>query len=543
MSTAVKHRNRWAWPLALGGQFVLVVALLALSGPGRIDDLDGQTRYEVARSLVDHGDVVVRCDHFWWCILPGRDGRQYSSYRLPHSLLGVPAILAADATGPKTEGRRHFFFCLVSAVMAGVLAVTYSVWFRSLGYSVGSALLWGLAGIVCTPNWYYGTSTFDDILGATAVVFALTVARTGRSRPYLAAIVAGLAIAWAFHCKQPLGIFVLCVLAAICQPGLPLRSQFGRWLVVLACLLLGLAAYVAYEHYKFPPQTRAGHEELTKRYAPHWPANPLMSLACLAFSPAASVFLYCPPVVLGLYGLWVWRRTDRWLVAATVTATIVFTGFIACLTIFKGDWAWGPRYLTPVCAVLWLFVPAGAACLPLPTTRRLVVGVLLTLGIVVQVLGLSVLPHRLYMQRNLPSSFGVSNPELYFDPAVSHLFNRPREIREILTAPRSAEAFTPARAPTFTIPLVDEFKKPREMVARYHVYNSLRPWWISQRYLAPHERPVDLWRTFGLLCGLVVLGAAVLATGWRAAATGKGPPSEEGRGHHVGTVSVDRGDA
>src|SRR5438270_5395165 len=121
------------WPVALLGLFLTVFAVLALSGPGRIDIIDGQSRYEVAKSLVEHGDVVIRDPKIWYPVLPGRDGHLYAAYRLPHSLLGVPAVLLADATGPATEARRHFFFTLVSAAAGAALAVGYAAWFRGQG--------------------------------------------------------------------------------------------------------------------------------------------------------------------------------------------------------------------------------------------------------------------------------------------------------------------------------------------------------------------------------------------------------------------------
>jgi len=151
---------------AVSGQFLLVFSVLAISGPGRIDVLDAQTRYEVAQSLVDHGDFVVRCDDYWWGVFPGREGKPYAYYRLPQSLLGVPAILAADAAGAACEARRHFFFTLTSAFSCALLAPLYTLWFRHWGHTDRGALLWGTAGIFCTPNWFYGTSTFDDILGS-----------------------------------------------------------------------------------------------------------------------------------------------------------------------------------------------------------------------------------------------------------------------------------------------------------------------------------------------------------------------------------------
>ena len=39
------------------------------------------------------------------------------------------------------------------------------MWFRRVGLAPGAALLWALGGVFCTPSWFYGTSTFDDILG------------------------------------------------------------------------------------------------------------------------------------------------------------------------------------------------------------------------------------------------------------------------------------------------------------------------------------------------------------------------------------------
>src|ERR1051326_329657 len=150
------------WYPSLAGLFLLVSALCALTGPGRIDIVDGQTRYAVARSFVEHGDSVVRDDGAWMNVYTGRNGDRYAWYRLPQSLLGVPAIWAADATAPsevsadadRREMRRHFFFTLVGAFNAAVLAVCYALWFRSLGFAPRASLLWAIGGVVCTPNWY-----------------------------------------------------------------------------------------------------------------------------------------------------------------------------------------------------------------------------------------------------------------------------------------------------------------------------------------------------------------------------------------------------
>src|SRR5262245_10919348 len=116
----------WGW--ALAGQFAAIFAVVALSGPGRIDIVDGQTRYEVARSLVDHGDSIIRDPDVTFAVFSGRDEKRYTPYRFPQTAAGVAAILLADHTGPVAEGRRHFFFTLTSAFAAAVLGVTYTQW-------------------------------------------------------------------------------------------------------------------------------------------------------------------------------------------------------------------------------------------------------------------------------------------------------------------------------------------------------------------------------------------------------------------------------
>lgn len=545
-TVAAPNGSVFGWGLALTGQFVLVFAVVALSAPGRIDIVDGQTRYEVARSLVDHGDVRVRDPRVWFMVFPGRDGDLYSAYKLPQSVLGVAAIWLADATGPVREARRHFFFSLTGAFAAALLALAFALWFRGQGHAPAAAVAWGCLGIFCTPSWFYGTSTFDDILGSAAVVWAVAVAFLGRRRwPLSAALAGGLLASVAFHCKEPLGVFVLAVLAAVVDPRVPLRRQWGRVALVLAGLAVGLATYRLYELYKFPPGTTDRHAELMKQYVPFWTPNPLPALAGLALSPGAGALWYCPPLLLGVVGLWRWRKAEPRFCRALLAGVAVFVLFISFLTFFTGDPAWGPRYLTPIFALCWLFVSTGAAALGARPTR-----LLLALGIVVQLLGLSVDQHRLYLGRNLPSAFYYHiSPWLYFDPAVAQLLNRPREIREILQADGSRTvAFTPAPEPTFAVPVIEFIdcaeptmttsavglvpgafgggltapamfltRPQREdrsaAIPRYHVFHAFRPWWASQGYLAAAERPVDCGATAALLLALAAAGGGGLWAG------------------------------
>jgi hypothetical protein len=240
-------------------------------------------------------------------------------------------------------------------------------------------------------------------------------------------------------------------------------------------------------------------------------------VTCQLLSPGAGVFWYCPPLLLGLIGVVrfggdsAWARRARW---AVWTASAVFFLFVSSISFFKGDLCWGPRYLMPLFGVFWLFAPAGAARL-----RPLLTAAVLVLGAVVQLLALSVDPHRLNMQRDMPNGYTAYHPWALFHPAVSNLANRPREIVEIACYDGPpAEAFTPAPSPTFTFPITHPTFMPDmgpAAATKYHILNSFRPWWASMQYLSPPERPVDLARTAGLLTALALVGLALAGLGAR----------------------------
>ena len=494
------------------GLFLMAFAVVALSGPGRIDVVDGQTRYEVSRSLVEHGDCDVRNPNVWFSVFPGRSGRLYTYYRFPQSVLGVGAVLLSDATGPVREERRHFFFALTSAAAAAALAVLYLLWFRRQGLSEVRAVFWASAGILCTPNWFYGTSTFDDILGTAAVVASLVVATSRRwpSAP-LRSLCSGLLVGLAFACKQPLVVFGLAALAASDDPDEPR----GRRVVGAVCLgmgvLAGIGLNVCYDAYKFPPGTLASHVALLQRYVPVWPGHPLTALLALAVSPAAGVLWYCPPLLLCLHGFRNWSAGERPFLIALLVGFAAFVGFVASMSIFKGDPSWGPRYLTPLFAVMWLFSSRGSAC-----WRRADTATVLTLGLFVQVAALSVDPHRLYVERKLPSVFGAVAPILYFDPKNAHIIQRPREIREAWNGRHQAsKRFSPSPQPTFAFPVIDEVKGGPAAIFEYKLLNSFRPWWISFRYLPPEERPVSISGAAAALVGTGLVGLLMTAYGVR----------------------------
>lgn len=491
--------------------FLFVFAVVALSGPGRIDIVDGHTRYEVGRSLVEHGDSVIRDADAWFGIFPGRNGGRYTNYRFPQSALAAASIVAADLTGPVAEQRRHFFFSLSGGVLCGVIAVLYAAWFSRAGLSQPVSLLWAAGGVFCTPLWFYGTTTFDDVLGTLFTLAGVATAFWTRERGLKrGAVAAGLLLGIALNCKPPLALFAGPALAAGWDGRRPTRARLLRAGLLLSGVALGLAAYKAYDFYKFPPSTWAANAEaMQKGYALMWPGNFWAGFMGLLVSPGVGTIWYWPPVIIGCQGLVAWYRREQWFALTLGLSSAVFVCFIATMTFFAGDPNWGPRYLTPVFALLWLVVPAGAARL-----RRPLVTLLLAVAFAWQIAALSVEPLRLYIERGLNASFFLNDPWAYFRPDCSQLLARPRHLWEIACyAGKAPKKFSPARRPTLPVTVDPDGDEPLT-VERYWVLNSLRPWWISQRHLAASERPVDLDAAVIILlsaAGAGLIGLVVLS--------------------------------
>lgn len=505
--TAENKFDRFRWRLALTGLALFIFAIVALSSPGRIDVIDGQTRYEVGRSFVEHGDSIVRDADAWFAIFPGRNGERYSNYRFPQSAVAAAAILVSDATGPAREIRRHFFFSLSGAVLCAAIALLYACWFRRLGHGRTASLAWAAGGIFCTPTWFYGTTTFDDVLGSLVVLLAVYGAWALRDhRPLGGAIVSGLLLGLAFNCKPPLALFMPVAVVALWDPQRPKSERWWQARVMFLCMAAGVIVYQAYDLWKFPPSSWAKLAEAREEYVALWPGSPLAGFLSLLISPGMGALWYWPAVVVALLGLAAWGREQNLLTLMTALSCLAFLMFIGSIRFFSGEPAWGPRYLTPVFALVWIFVPAGVARLRWP-----IAGSLIAVSFLLQVAGLSIDTMRFFSGENELAAEGfLKDPWTYFRLDRSQVVARSRQLYEVLTFEGpAAKSFSPAKKPSLPLIIYLKAKEPLS-VSNHHVLSTFRPWWCSYWYLAADERPVDL--TFALKVLLIAgeIGAGLL---------------------------------
>lgn len=145
---------------------MLLLAFLVLSvgltiHSGRIGSTDGVSMYEVARSLIDEGDVTIERGVIW----RGRDGHYYSPFGIGLSLLalapyGAVALVRQIRPLPDIVGEAAVA-ALMPLIVALLAVATYRL-ARLLGASVRSSLLVALGTVGGTFVLVYSNDFFSE---------------------------------------------------------------------------------------------------------------------------------------------------------------------------------------------------------------------------------------------------------------------------------------------------------------------------------------------------------------------------------------------
>jgi hypothetical protein len=161
---------------------------------------------------------------------------------------------------------------------------------------------------------------------------------------------------------------------------------------------------------------------------------------------------------------------------------------------------------------------------PLGRWQRRAIGVLVGLGLVVQVLGVSVDHQRFFAQRSYRAFFWYETPNVYWQD--SQLFARPGELYSVLFEPFPAPpvAFRPGPYAD-TLPTYCMFGIRADSWMRdYAAFHLPRPWPLWVPALPSAIRPVDPTVTTNVCLLFACLGAFFLLAGMRS------PSEPVGRG-------------
>jgi hypothetical protein len=344
--------------------FVVTAGALLLIQEGAITGYDGQTMYEVTKSMVERRDVAVARE---WNALPGRDGHYYGRYGLGLSIVGLlpyAGVHAVAGTGDRADALGEAAVSATMPLIAAVLVVSTYLLARRLGAHAGPALLVAVGSVAGTFLLPYTKEFFSEPLAALGIVLAIERALARRPAA------AGVAMAVAVLARpQSLVIVPLLLLVVLRRQGV--RAVLGTAAPIGASVVLT----VAYNLLRFGNPLHFGYQDqgFTTPF--------LEGAAGLLLDPAKSLLLFAPIVLLVPFALGRLWRAD-WDAFTLIAGNLAITFLISATWMFwTGGWAWGPRLLIPG------LVPAFAAVGPWLSSgfRRRLAATLLAVGFLVSV--------------------------------------------------------------------------------------------------------------------------------------------------------------
>jgi hypothetical protein len=370
---------------------LLFVALVANGRP--IGAGDTRPTERVAASLVREHDFDL--DEFPDVEEPFARtvvGHRVSIYPIASAVAAAPlfalagAMFALDETGLALAGK----------------------WAASLFSAVAAALLYLAVG---------RRRPHQDALW-TAVVFALgtTVWSTSQALWQHPLALAGLCgallcvvraeedVAWAGRAGLPLALAVAAryadvVLAFVLAVAIAVRWPRRSPLLLMWAAPIALGV-LAYHQVYFGSPLRQGLA--ADRFSTPWGEGQLGLLV----SPAKGLLVFSPVVIMAVVGLVrAFRQGDRWLASACAAAAVAHWVFVGRWADWHGGESWGPRLMTDMLPLVFLFLPEGYDLAPRLTA------VLAALSVAVQALGAFAYDYRWERLRQRPVA--STHPELW----------------------------------------------------------------------------------------------------------------------------------
>jgi hypothetical protein len=532
------------------------MGLYLLTSPGRIDFIDGQRRYEVAKNWLDQGEPVVT-DHYLGNIgvqlVNRRTGQTYSVYNAAPSLTPMPLMALSRLLPHHTPQRDQLAFSLTGPLFGALLGALLLLGYGALGIPLRQSLISAAIFCMATLWWPSSVTVFDQnqhgvlLLGAVFLAW-LAGRRQSLQLAALAGLLAGLLINYQEMYALLLPAVGLAVLAAPEEGSsgeavVPRRSvdrqAILRCLTFALCCCIGFGLYIAFN------EVRLGTPFALAKYGPHdglvpptW-GSPLAGFLSLALSPGKGILWFSPPLLCALLGARGMFRRAPTLALAVAGVSVIHLLVIVHLTFFGGDWCWGPRYAVPV-------MPLWALAFPFATRQMLVsrrvIAPLAAAGFLIQVAGVSIDTQRFFYERNLRSYFWALDPWCYFKQ--SQLAARPFEILSSITTglPKQAVYFSPAPNQPQSIPLTPTDAEPARLWMRhFQIFYLPRPWWGWVSRILPEQRPVDPGPMSAVCAASLILGGILVFRALRATDSpteaAAGPASKDlptsGRGQPV----------
>lgn len=322
---------------------------------------DEYIMFDTAQSLVLHG-TMGRTIGFNVDPTIQEDGTPWPPPKYePLQILAVAPLFWIGHHLPDI-GRLHTVFTLNIFVTTLTALSLYPIALQR-GYSPSVAWFGALIFGVATAAWPYSRWLFREPLMALFVLWAFHIASqiphriTLHQSVWRQALLVALLMTGAILTKQISWLLLPAI--SICL--FPTHITWRRVLpvvVILAVMLVGLILLILFLR---PVETEGRYSIAYWTNSSHidWRSMPESFLG-YQISPARSLWLFSPVLIVGWFGAAMLLRQKEWRAVIGPAITIVLVGASYGATrqeaVWNGGWGWGPRYMVPFLPLLMLWV-------------------------------------------------------------------------------------------------------------------------------------------------------------------------------------------
>ena len=467
--------------------FLAFLGFYLLTTGGHLYSVDEETLFRTTESLVERGSLALPPDA-WGLVTSEQqsDGALYSQYQPGQPIAAIPLYLVGKALAPLYPDFAaptviRFAISLFGAFVTAATAALLHRLGLALGYrnrvALAAAAVYGLA----TTAWPYARTFYAEPLTALfllASLHALRHATTPGTRGDMSwrwlawsGVAAGLSLFAKPHAALVvpfLGLYLLGRLA-----GSPPWSRATARRLIAPGLAWGVAVILAATPlfagntimYGGPLRTGYSTGRLEGLAYPFF-----QGLYGLLLSSGKGVAWYSPPLILALLAARPFYQRHRAEALACLAIAATHFAFYSRLTLWNGDWAWGPRYLVVILPFLFLPILAFLDTLRAARWRVAVASAVIAIGFGVQLLGVLVNP---VWPRAQVYDLVADNADRdarigarYFSPAASPLVVHARLLGERFTEWRDRLAPPPDTA-TLTGGFADVEGRPDQLFPRW----------------------------------------------------------------------------
>lgn len=377
--------------------FVVLASIYLLFYRGHPLSIDEISTFDSIKSFSQHG-TLSRTIEFYRNPSIGADGSPFLMPLYEPLQILVGSLFFRLAEPWEYIGQFHAAF-LLNIFVTALTALSFYVIALRHGYSLWTAWCGAFIFGTATLALPYSRWLFREPLMALFALWAFASAfqirqhLSNNQRPYAALVILVISTVGMILTKQVAILFVPGLFLCLMPPLRALR----RYLPILAALF-GVVVLFLLVIALINPDFGDERYNLAR-----WlnPANLgfdyiVESLLGYQFSPARSIWLYSPVLLLGCIGaIPLLKQPDtRWLVIGIVVTLLLTTAAYGALRFgayWSGGWNWGPRYTLPIIPLWMLLVlPVIKHIAQAPRWQQLTFSLIVLVSVSLQLVGIGV---------------------------------------------------------------------------------------------------------------------------------------------------------